>query len=246
MFPLTPGDIRLVEQLTRQKNEALAFVGRCEALMADVPEDNPFLGASPMSLRSGREEVVNGFINRIARLLSEHYQCDINTWDLLKDRPHDCDAEAVLTLAVQELKGQSVAEAARDKIRAVLVRCTGRQWTIQGRKVTIPRLLYFQEHFDHRYSLPTGQIDPLINALACWSTGALYADWRLWSLSFPRFPYAPAADWFRAYPTPLTAIESLRYFKNGRVDVTFGTAEQAQDFVAQFGPAAEARPGSKP
>ncbi len=240
-FPLTPGDVRQVAEWTREKNEALAFLDRCEALIAETPEDNSFFGTSPVEVRHPHEEVVSGFVKRIAEMLADHYQCKVETWDVLKEQPRDCDAEKVLELGAQQLNGQSVGESARAQIKADLARHTRSSWSLNGRKVTIHSLLYFQESsWDHEYNLPHGQLTPLVNALACWATGALYADWRLWSIIQPRSHYATAEEWFRVHPTPVTAIEGLRYFKNGRVDIIFATAEQARDFTAQYGTAVSA------
>ncbi|MCL5116601.1 MAG: hypothetical protein M1272_05560 [Firmicutes bacterium] len=240
VFPLTPGDVRQVAKWTREKNEALAFIARCEALIAETPEDNSFLGTSPVDVRHPPEEIISRFVKQIADMLADHYQCKVETWDVLKEQPRDCDAEKILELGAQQLNGQSVGEAARAQIKANLGRHTGSSWSLQGRKVTITNLLYFQESWNHEYNLPYGQLTPLVDALACWATGALYADWRLWSIIQPRSHYATADEWFRVHPTPVTAIEGLRYFKNGRVDIIFATAEQARDFVAQYGTALSA------
>lgn len=239
VFPLSPGDMLQIAQWTCDKAEALAFIDRCDALVAETPTDNPFLGVTPLLLRTRRDEIVSAFVNRIAALLADHYQCRVDTWELLKEPPADCDAEAVLALAVATLDGQSVAEAARRRMRTALSQRSRRPWILHGRKLTLPHFLYFYETFDHRFSVSDGQIDPLFNALACWSTGALYADWRLWSVAFPRFPNATAAEWFTMHETPVTAVEGLRYFKNGRVDIIFATAEQARDFMSHYGPASE-------
>lgn len=236
-FPLTPGDRILVAEWTHQKDEALAFVARSEALIAEYSEDNLFLGPEPVVLRTGRDAVIQAFVRRLAGLLSDHYHCDVNARDLVKDHP-DCDADAVFDQALQLLAGQSVEEHARSKIRDTLLARSGLAWALRQRQVTIPTALYFHKSAgrDDAYHLSSGQIMPLITALTYWATGAWYADWRLWTEVVPSTYYATAEAWFTTHPTPFTAIESLRYFKNGRVDVTFATDAQAQDFFDRYRP----------
>lgn len=235
-FPLTPGDVRQVALWTRQKDAALELIDQAEAWIAGVPVDNPFLGSCPVQLRIMRETVIHAFAEQVAHLIYTHYHCRVPLWELLAAHPRDCRAEDVLNLALQTLHGQSVAEHARDQIRQRLARPSTGDWRVQGPKVTIARLLTFTETADHRYLLNRFQLVYLIDALECWATGSLYAAWVIWDRILPTPPHDTADNWFTDHPTPLTAVQSLRYFKNGRVDITFATPEQAQAFVQQFGP----------
>ena len=240
-FPLTPEDARQIDEWTRAKNDALAFLTRWEALAAETPKNNPFLGSLSLDVSHTRQDVIIQFVQGIKSLLADHYHCSVDTWALLKDRPQDCAAETVLDLGIKQLNGQSLPTFVQAQIRADLAQQTrGSAWTLSGRKVTIPHLLYFHVFWDHTYSMPRGQLAPLINALAYWATGALYVDWQLWSIIYPQLSCVTADALFRVHPTPVSAVKGLRYFKNGRVDIIFATAEQARDFMAQYGPSLSA------
>ena len=236
-FPLTPEDARQIAEWTCAKNAALAFLTRWEALVAESPQDNPFLGSLPLDVSHARQDVVIRFVQGIVGLLADHYHCPVDTGALLKDRPRDCAAETVLDRGIQRLNGQSLPAFVQTQIRDALAQQTRSSvWSLSDQKVTISHCLYFRESGDHTYHLFRGHLVPLINAVAYWATGAYYVDWRLWSIIRPQLSYAPADAWFRVHPTPVSAVKGIRYFKNGRVDIIFATADQARDFAAQYGP----------
>ncbi|MHB1957362.1 MAG: hypothetical protein ACYCOU_26915 [Sulfobacillus sp.] len=239
-FPLTSGDRIQVAEWTRQKEEALAFVAQAEAFLTDVPYTNLFLGSEPVVLRAGQDVVLQAFVDRLIALLADHYHCVVPVGSLLHDRAAGIEADAVFDLALRQLAEQSVDDHVRIRIREKLLASSGLSWALHDRRVTIPAVLYFSSYpgvgKTVHYHLPPGQLTPLFTALHYWATGAWYTDLRLWAPSVPSTYYATADHWFTAHPTPLTAVKRLRYFKNGRVDVTFATAAEAQDFFDHYRP----------
>lgn len=234
-FPLSSADAAYLADLAREKNQALALLDQCAALLADVPTDNAFLAYVPLNLDGGRKTVVHRFVAQVVRVLADHYQCRLDIEALLREQ-QDWTVDAILDRAVQQLGGRSAAQAARDHIRQDVLRRSHVPWVQRGRTVTIPGFLVFIESAWARdVALPTGQLTPLITALEEWATGALYADLERWEMAYPGHGGQPPHVWFTTHPTPLAGV-FLRYFKNGRIDITFASAALAQDFLHVYGP----------
>lgn len=235
-FPLSPVDAAYLSDLAREKDQALALLDQCAALVADVPADNEFLAYAPLDLDGGRRTVIHRFVAQVTRLLTNHYQCTLDVEALVREQQDPWTVDAILDRAVQQLGGRSVAQTARDHIRQDVLRRSHAPWVQRGRTVTIPGFLVFIESaWTRDVALPTGQLTPLITALEEWATGALYVDLQRWAMAYPAHGGQPPHVWFTTHPTPFAGV-FLRYFKNGRVDITFASAALAQDFLHVYGP----------
>ena len=99
-FPLSTADAAYLADLAREKDQALALLDQCAALVADVPADNAFLAYAPLDLEAARRSVTRRFVAQVTRLLTAHYQCHLDVEGLMREQ-NDRTVDLVLDRATQ-------------------------------------------------------------------------------------------------------------------------------------------------
>ena len=82
-FALSAADAAYLTDLARDKDQALALLDQCAALVANVPADNAFLAYAPLDLGAARRSVIHRFAAQVTRLLADHYQCHMDVKGLM-------------------------------------------------------------------------------------------------------------------------------------------------------------------
>lgn len=187
------------------------------------------------------EKVSRRFIGDLSWHFQKTYNVTLDTEDLEHKYDHNTSYQQLVDDIVQQLDGMNFTEKALQEIKDKLYHRTKAYWdndrkiTIKNNKISLTNFLYWESSWsgNGKYRLRSGEeAKNLYAAITHFERGTtkvlngfngLYDKW------------SDRDTWFNTYEFEwLNKLQSIRYYKNGKVDIKFASSELAAEFAREY------------
>lgn len=241
-FSLTPAQAAFCETLDAERQAALDFLVRHQHFLVESGVHNRFYDSDRIELPdTAAKKITETFLRIVLEKITQWYGFTVDLYDFPHPLPDPLTLEIILEEVARQLGGEAVSDRVlreiRNAFRAMGPRRKDLAPTVQGATLRLPSWVYFRETSwsnPKTYYLDREDFLRLARTLAHFAYGD---PAMVGSFSHAYMPsYSPADCWFRRFDFPTSKVQALRWYKNGRVDLTLADAATAQQFVATYLP----------
>ncbi|MGG1650453.1 hypothetical protein ABHN03_16745 [Paenibacillus sp. NRS-1775] len=180
-------------------------------------------------------EIKNSFINNICFYFQQNYNVTINNEKIMKKSDYNVTFQEIVDDIFVQLDGFSFNEKAEKEIKDATKEMFkhGDKITIKNNKLVLDG--YFA-HFDSiwkEYRL-SEKVEKIFKSLQLFDSGSLTNNEEL-KLKYCGYSNSSKLDNYDRYtPNTLINVKSIKFFKNGKMEIEFNTHQQAQAFATEY------------
>lgn len=232
---ITDEDKAFCDETQKNFDSAVSLILKAKRFYQNNEMSNNFLSTGNLikDLDLKLDEKLDLFISKIAGYFRKNYSITINTSEFRK-YDHSVTYKDIVDDIILQMDGKNFSEKASEEIKEAL---RGTIYNIskvkvQSVKVSIADYLYFEGWFNGQFRNNRSEnLSKLLHAIEHFDSGAKVMRSTLVQLSNS---YA-RNDWFEVFSfTSMNKFESLRCFKNGKVELKFVTHDDAMAFAKDY------------
>ncbi|MEK4427800.1 hypothetical protein MHB54_00925 [Paenibacillus sp. FSL M7-0802] len=180
-------------------------------------------------------EIRNSFINNICFYFQKNYNVTINGDKVMKGLDFDVTHKDIVDIIFIQLDGFTFNEKAEKEIKDATKEMFkhGDKITLKNGKLVLDG--YFA-HFDsiwREYRL-SEKVEKIFKSLQLFDNGSLTSNEELKS-KYCGYDNSKKIDNYERYsPSTLDKVKSIKFFKNGKMEIEFDTHQQARAFATEY------------
>jgi hypothetical protein len=231
---ITEEDREFCEGMQQRLDAAVSLILKAKQFYQDNEMSNIFLSTKNLikDLDEKLESKIDSFVNKIVGHFRSTYSVTINTSKFRK-YDHTVTYKEIVDDILLQMNGMNFAEKAREEIKNA-VRETiynSSKVKVQSVKVSIADYLYFEEWFGNYRNNRSDTLAKLLKGIELFESGSTVVRDTLARINASSI----RDDWFDEFTfTFMHKFQSLKCFKNGKVELKFKSHELAMEFARDY------------
>lgn len=213
---------------------AVALILKAKQFYAENEMSNIFLSTKNLikDLDEKLDSKIDSFVSKIVTHFRSTYSVSINR-EKFRKYDHTVTYKDVVDDILLQMDGMNFSEKANEEIKEA-VRSTiynSSKVKVQSMKVTIADYLYFESWFGSWRNNRDEDLAKLFRGVELFESGKTTTRDTLARIAYDRI----RKDWFDVFSfTFMNKFESLKCFKNGKVEIRFKSHELALQFAKEY------------
>ncbi|MGG3890331.1 hypothetical protein [Metabacillus fastidiosus] len=239
---ISEDDRAYCEQLEKQFNEVRESYNNFEQQLRALGNDNSFVDSHRdfYPIEDRLKKLCESFVYKFARYFNEKYNIKIDSYELIEKYNINVSADDLINELVEQLDGLNFNEKAEQEIKQEIKDVISyKDIKVNNNKVTIDSFFYCDDfslkwYKAHRVSYNShGNFVKLFKALSHFMTGKaeLTQTFKTWET---KLTDRENEDITKVHEIHYEHLETIKLFKNGRIDIQFTSKEHAKKFYNEY------------
>ena len=242
---INANDQEVCENLQSEFKKVIDFCAKNEHFLTEDAVDSEFFSSQSLLSKNKTilDETKDSFINEVFHHFGSTYKVSLNSFDSRNKHDHTVTWQLLVDEIIEQLGGCSFKEKAAAEVRENFSGTIGR-WakvSIKGQRLTIPDYIRVEDSYKGKeyvclsYHSTYEYLPKLFKAIMLFERGEVDGSWQSLMNGFDSRNDMLKTDLLCEHDYSwLNKFQSIRFFKNSKVELKFASSEDCEKFAREF------------